>query len=457
MASNTKVKKSTNCKTVSYNDKVQIPRNSSGDLFSRSHQTISVVMKFTRLMILAILCCLVFISGCRKTKPVGITRFMDIPEQYLIRVLLLNDANTCRFKIGSQFDLFDINTGILQVRIDRPKETFDISFDQGQMHFGYITFPKEPMLIKTTQPNIFNINGADYRGNIQIVPNSDSNTFDVINIVPIEPYLASVVGSEMPSYWEPTALEAQAVAARTYCLYIKQKFGQSRHWDLKKTQANQAYNGVAAESSQVWQAVNKTKAIVLTTNRNNNTNQIFPTYFCSSCGGHTENASNVFGGEDIAPLRGVKCPYCKKIAKKSFYKWSKVEYDKKMVSDKLISRYSSLGRLKSINQIKPLDQSKYDDFTRITMIEVSGPNDVTDRLRAEDFRLALDPSGMKLKSAAFEISSTKDNWVFSKGRGFGHSVGLCQCGAQQLARKGKSGQQILQYYYPESIITRLEY
>jgi stage II sporulation protein D len=381
---------------------------------------------------------------------------MDVPEQYLIRVLLLNEANTCSLQIGSQFDIVNSNTEILQVRIDRPKEAFDISFDQDQLHFGYITFPKEPILVKTTQPNISNINGADYRGNIEIVPNSDSNTFDVINIVPIEPYLAGVVGSEMPSYWEPAALESQAVAARTYCLYIKQKFGQMRHWDLTRTQANQAYKGISAESSPVWQAINKTRSLVLMADFNN-TSEIFPTYFCSACGGHTENASKVFGGDEIAPLKGVECPYCKKTAKKGFYNWNKIEYDKQTVSDKLISRYRSLEKLKKITSIKPLAKSEYNDFTRMTMIEIAGPNNITDWLRAEDFRLALDPSGMKLKSTAFEISSTKENWIFSKGRGFGHGVGLCQCGAQQLARKGKSYQQILQYFYPGCVITRLEY
>jgi stage II sporulation protein D len=48
-----------------------------------------------------------------------------------------------------------------------------------------------------------------------------------------------------------------------------------------------------------------------------------------------------------------------------------------------------------------------------------------------------------------------DKWAFLLGRGYGHGVGMCQCGAQAMARQGKTARQILFYYYPGSNIVRV--
>ena len=73
-------------------------------------------------------------------------------------------------------------------------------------------------------------------------------------------------------------------------------------------------------------------------------------------------------------------------------------------------------------------------------------------LRAEDLRLSLDPGGRKIKSTTCKIISMGDDFAFVSGRGFGHGVGMCQNGAQGLARKGKNSREILFYYYPNSEI-----
>jgi stage II sporulation protein D len=48
-----------------------------------------------------------------------------------------------------------------------------------------------------------------------------------------------------------------------------------------------------------------------------------------------------------------------------------------------------------------------------------------------------------------------DKWAFLSGRGYGHGVGMCQCGAQAMARQGKTARYILFYYYPGSNIVRV--
>ena len=121
---------------------------------------------------------------------------------------------------------------------------------------------KEVMLCPEP-PYIFGLNGQRYRGRLKLIVNRDGRSFDAINLVPLEPYLAGVVGEEMPTYWEPQALRAQAIAARTYCLFTKNRFGTNRQFDVRRTQSSQVYGGIGAESSQIWDAVNSTCGQVL--------------------------------------------------------------------------------------------------------------------------------------------------------------------------------------------------
>ena len=53
------------------------------------------------------------------------------------------------------------------------------------------------------------------------------------------------------------------------------------------------------------------------------------------------------------------------------------------------------------------------------------------------------------------IVKKNGKFVFLDGKGFGHGVGMCQCGAEGMARKGKSAEDILGHYYVGSKIVRL--
>ena len=68
----------------------------------------------------------------------------------------------------------------------------------------------------------------------------------VVNHLPLEDYISSVVGAEMPSHWPAEALRAQAVAARSYAMAHLEPASQA--WNLGATTRWQAYRGVASES-----------------------------------------------------------------------------------------------------------------------------------------------------------------------------------------------------------------
>lgn len=378
---------------------------------------------------------------------------MDTEPQFWIRVLLLGRIKSCVLKINSPFSVINTQTQITRARFDKPGAAAKVKISDAGITIAGRTFTDNEITILPDDPYIFNINGSDYRGKLRLIINPDGS-FDAINLVPLEPYLAGVVGAEMPDYWEPEALKAQAIASRTYCLYIKRRFGTNRTWDIAKTQANQVYLGLAAESPRVWNAVNRTYGEVLVCEHHNGTEDIFPAYYSSTCGGHTENSKYVFG-DSFEPLVGVPCPYCRDVAKPGFLSWQ-TTFDKTDVTARLLQKYPKLKELGKIKNIIPARQSNYGEFSRLTLVKLIGSTGKSDFLRAEDLRLTIDPTGRKLKSTICKIVNMSDGnpgkWAFLSGRGWGHGVGMCQCGAEGMARRGKSAKKILSYYYPRSKI-----
>jgi len=379
---------------------------------------------------------------------------MDVEPQFWIRVLLLDNVGACTLKAESSFSVLDAQTQATEARINQSDVLVEIAISGGRIAVSGRPFTSEQIIIFPDEPHIFNLNGDEYRGKLEIILNPDNNSFDAINLVPLEPYLAGVISAEMPNYWEPEALKAQAIAARTYCLYIKKRFGDNRNWDVTKTQANQRYLGVSAESAQVWDAINQTQGQVLVCKQTEGTEELFPAYYSSSCGGHTENSKDVFG-DSFAPLVGVPCPYCEEVAKSDFFFWPTVWFAKTSITDRLLKRYPRLAELGEITDINSAEQSDYGGFSRLTLVEIIGSSGKRDFLRAEDFRLAIDPSSLEIKSAVCQIVDTGDKWAFVSGRGYGHGVGMCQCGAEGMAREGKTTRQILSYYYPGSKMIRV--
>ncbi|MBN1974605.1 MAG: SpoIID/LytB domain-containing protein [Sedimentisphaerales bacterium] len=402
---------------------------------------------------------LIINSGCKEHKPASPTPDIQVDEQFWIRILLLDNIRQCSIVIDSNFSIEEENADSKKKvktafkPLDKP---INVQIYNSQINISDQNYVSSRIVFSPENPHIFNLNNKPYRGKVKIISNPDGTSFDVINLVPLESYIAGVAGAEMPDYWEPEALKCQVIASRTYCLFIKKRFGSNRTWDLNKTAANQVYLGIEAESPAVWKAVNETSGMILTCRQADGTESIFPSYYCSTCGGHTENSENVFG-DSYEPLKGVPCTYCKNVAKPEIFFWPDVKFEIGDVNDRLMNKYPAFSRLGKIVEISTDRQSDYEEFSRLTRIKISGSNGNSEFLRAEDFRLTLDPTGRKFMSAACKFTKSDNNLIFSNGRGWGHSVGMCQCGAQGMAREGKKAKEILNYYYPDSKILKIEY
>lgn len=402
---------------------------------------------------------------------------MGVEPEFWVRVLLLDDAKQCTIDVDFPFEVVDMpasgglarkarfNLGDLPAKVEASAGKITITGNPGPI------LESSQALIVPDEPHIFSLNGDQYRGKLKLIVNPDGNSFDAVNLVPLEPYLAGVVGAEMPDYWEPEALKAQAIAARTYCLYVKRRAGHKRHWDLSATQANQVYTGVKAESAQVWDAVNSTYGQVLVCQPSTNCppnsrakrgtttisagggiEGIFPAYYSSVCAGHTENSEHVFG-DSFKPLSGVHCPYCRDAARLDLFYWPMAQFDRSETQERLMQRYPELKLLGEIVNIKSAKQSDYGTFARLTLVELVGSTGKSNFLRAEDLRLTIDPTGRKFRSTICRIVRWNGKWAFLAGRGWGHGVGMCQHGAQGMARQGKTTSQILQHYYSGSKVT----
>lgn len=392
------------------------------------------------------------LPGCKRREVTRETPQMNVDDQYWIRVRLHRRMTQCWVKTSQTVK---VTSGQAKpVTVSVPKVGLALAIAGQGVTLGGQAFDANEIDICPDKPYVFRVDDEPYRGRLRVVVNQGNDTFDLINEVPLEAYLAGVVGSEMPTYWEPEALKTQAVVARTYCLYIKQRFGQNRHWDVSKTQAHQMYRGMDAESAQVWEAVLGTYGRIIKTQDMDGEEVTFPAYYSSVCGGHTENSKNVFG-DSYMSLQGVPCPYCQHVAKLGQFFWPMAVFDKTEISDRLVKRYSSLERIAPIVHIEPEGPSENGEYARLTRVRLIGQNGQSDTLRAEDFRLSIDPSGRIIKSTMCRLEDWEDQWAFVAGRGWGHGVGLCQCGAQWLARQGRSYQEVLHYYFPKSKLEQL--
>ena len=248
----------------------------------------------------------------------------------------------------------------------------------------------------------------------------------VVNVIGIEKYLSSVVGSEMPSKWPIEALKAQAIASRTYAL--KQKGNDL--FDIDSTQKNQVYNGLESKTNRTTKAVRSTRSLVLI-----HDNKLINALFHSSSGGMTENSQNVWKN---------KYPYLSSV--KDFDKNSpKFSWKKNFSSNELIELFPNIGGLENI-EILNLTSTGRVKNVRLFGFEGSYQMSGIDLRK----KLGLNSNFMRFRFFEEETNNKlpagkKGLIVF--GQGSGHGVGMSQWGAKYMASKGQKAEEILKHFY----------
>ena len=422
-------------------------------------------------------------------------RTVSASTEPIINVLILidknirirNDRSIPLIIKGQRFS----NKKIQGLTLKKQDNRTSLFFDENKLKV-YDLKNNEKFVVRSSDRRGIWVGKKRYAGKLKIFIRD--NEILVINVLGIERYLGSVVGSEMPAKWPLEALKAQAIASRTYAL--KQKGNPL--YDIDSTNKNQVYIGLEARTYKTAKAVNSTRSLVLTYK-----NKLINSLFHSSSAGMTENSEDVWKN---------KFPYLSSV--KDFDKSNpKLQWKKKFSQyelQKLFPRIggikkieildvTSTGRVKNVrihgdfgtDQISGVDirkkmnlqstlirfkfiednESKFDNkslkllstnlldnepLTHIvrvgeTMISVADQYDVSvEEIAALNNikNLSLINIGQRLLVPRNSLNSTSSEKILViSGYGSGHGVGMSQWGAKYMANKGKKAEHILKHFY----------
>jgi SpoIID/LytB domain protein len=326
----------------------------------------------------------------------------------------------------------------------------------------------------------------EFRGELKII--REDNQLAVINMIPIEEYLTSVISSEMNAMSDIELLKAHAVVSRSWLLAQKEKASRLQQpetnyvsvveteeeyirWYDREDHARfdvcaddhcQRYQGITrAFTPEVTEAVKSTCGEVLLYD-----NQICDTRYSKCCGGRTEKFENCWEPVPHPYLDSVADPFCHtddwKILRRvlndydwptsDFYRWQ-LAYSQDEIS-RLICRKSGWN----FGKIKDLIPVERGQSGRIIRLKIVGTQ--MTKIVGKELFIRKILSESHLYSSAFEVEKEyAGEEVPMKfrltGAGWGHGVGLCQIGAAVMAREGYTYREILTHYFPRSILKKL--
>ncbi len=327
-----------------------------------------------------------------------------------------------------------------------------------------------------------------YRGALRFGP-STAEGFTVVNELDLESYLYSVVPSEMPASWPHAALEAQAIAARSYTIANLGRFS-SRGFDLLGSVRSAFYRGYSGESPRTTRAVDATRGLVLTVN-----GTTVPAYYSANNAGHSDRAADVWGGT-VVGMSSVADPQLDwdgrprrpdellewltdypdsysaafPFASRNAYRW-----ELWVEAEELVARLGD-----GVGEIHSLRTSGRTPAGRVTAVTIegsAGTRTVTGdaiRQRIGGIRSNLfvvepvfTPAGSDNGEEAgagtagdgagiagpLPEEQPRPRAFVLRGGGWGHGVGMDQTGAAGMASVGARAEAILNHYFPDAEIT----
>ena len=351
-------------------------------------------------------------------------------KEPIIRVLIAKEKNL-RIRSDSNIPLIFkyknlVKKDVKGITLKKESGSMKLFFDKNKSKVYDIAEGKG-LEIKSYDRRGIWVGGRRYSGLINI--KNLKNQIFAINIIGIEKYLTSVVGSEMPHKWPLEALKAQAIASRTYAL---KKIGNDLY-DIDSTQRDQVYNGLESKTYKTNKAVKNTRSLVII-----HKNKLINALFHSSSGGMTENSEDVWRD---------KYPYL--ISVKDFDQNNPKMYWKKIFFKKELQiLFPEIG---GIQEIEILDITKTGRVKTIKLIGnygslvLSGTN-LRKRMGLKSTLFRFKFITVNTQNETNKIKNS-NNALMISGMGAGHGVGMSQWGAKHLAMRGYKAKDILEYYY----------
>lgn len=390
-------------------------------------------------------------------------RMRQIQEQPTVRVRIRRGIEHIRIDGPSRVQVRPVDAPDQQQLLPTPLTLQRIGGQWAGPWGGDTPAPDQTLIIAPLGPRPITLDDTPYPGQLRLVPTGSSasslNHFDAVSHVDLETYVAGVTQEELYSHWHPATFFAQAIAARTYAINRLIQHGKGRHFDLESTQASQVYRGRPTHPLAI-QAAADSAGLVLTWR-----GHAIIAYYSSTCGGVGISPRDAFGASyDIPPLhpKGTR-DWCRD---SKYYRWGPVERDR----DQLSKRIRHWGRrldtaVKDLGTLRSLRISERNAHGRPTAFILEDERGRRFQLRPDSLRRAanfadasaglpaLDRS-RQLKSGFFAPAVEGNYVIFRDGRGFGHGVGLCQYGAEGMARANYEPPKILAEFYPNAEIDR---
>lgn len=317
-------------------------------------------------------------------------------------------------------------------------------------------------------------------GRVEILPEPDSEGVGLVNVLPLETYLATVISSEMSADSPMEFLKTHAVLSRSWVLgkilrcHPEGGSGlddtSSIHIGWDDTSAHvgyhvcsddhcQRYQGESEIPERALKAISSTSGEVILDREG----RPVDARFSKCCGGHTELFSSCW--QDIEPpcIESVTDEWCdlsplpseqreellKAILKEydrmttDFLTWDE-RVDKTLVARRLKECFGiNIGREARV--LQPLATGS---GGRHYKLRIKG--DVGEAIIGKELHIRRILSDTHLKSSAFSIEDCGDYFLL-RGRGWGHGVGLCQIGAAHMSLH-HSYTDIIRKYFPGSSI-----
>jgi stage II sporulation protein D len=304
--------------------------------------------------------------------------------------------------------------------------------------------------VSVTANHFVAADGKRYRGRINVIRTGGGLL--LVNRVPLESYIAAVIGPEMGPRRdnELQALDAQAIVSRTFALKNRGRW-EAQGFDVTDDTRDQVYGGVAAETQQAWAAVRRTAGRVVMYK-----GEVIDAFFHSTCGFQTADATEAFHNGAARPyLRPVSDAsggghyYCDISPR---FRWRE-EWDGATLRTILARSLPNLPRIVNV------EVSRTTASGRVGELRIVFPQGDA-RIPEADVRSVLRPAPDRLlSSAAFQLFVTTDSGQVTRlvaaGAGSGHGVGFCQWGAIGRARVGQGYQEIITTYFPGTDIEKL--
>ncbi|RJP18848.1 MAG: SpoIID/LytB domain-containing protein [Deltaproteobacteria bacterium] len=275
------------------------------------------------------------------------------------------------------------------------------------------------------------IDGRGLGGRVRVV--ARKGRILAVAAVPLEAYVAAVVSREAPPGFHREALAAQAIAVRTYAAGSVRS-PRDPEYDVAATVEDQVFEGTGDVLPVFREAAESTRGLMGWYG-----GEPARTVFHSTCGGKTESAEGAWG-RDVPYLRGQECNDC---LESPAYRW---QYRMSAAEARRVAeavgvragadvRFAVAGRTPT---------------GRAARVRISSGGVERD-IKAAEFRKAAGYA--RVRSLRMEIAPAGDGWLFT-GRGYGHGVGMCQFGANGMARAGRGYREILARYYPGVTVAR---